>query len=147
MHNSEVLAEFQANIDVFVNQNLTDYDPQKHANEKFIRDAVWGTSKFHPWEIAIIDSPLLQRLRDIRQTGLAYLVYPTSIHSRFDHTLGMVTVSSKIVRSINDKYELKDPKISYTDHMLVRLSALLHDVGHSCLSHVSEAVFGESEEF
>ena len=148
MHSTEVLKEFQARVDIFVNQSLSNYNPERHAKDKSIRDAVWGTSKFYSWEMAILDSPLLQRLRDIRQTGAAYLVYPTAQHSRFDHTLGMVTVASRIVRSINEKYPLlKDSRVSYADHMLVRLSALLHDVGHSCLSHVSELVYGESEEF
>jgi len=61
-----------------------------------------------------------------------YLVYPTAVHTRFDHTLGVVTVASRIVRSINEKYlppKQQDPKISHSDHMRIRLSALLHDVG------------------
>jgi uncharacterized protein len=85
----------------------------------------------------------------VRQTGLAYLVYPTAMHTRFDHTLGVVTVASRIVRSINEKHAPRqnDPVINHADHMRVRLSALLHDVGHSCLSHVSETVYGSSDEF
>lgn len=143
-----MLGDFKKRVNEIVTNSLSEYNPEKHAREKSIRDAVWGTCRFYPWEVAILDSPLLQRLRDIRQTGLAYLVYPTSVHSRFDHTLGVVTISSRIVRSINDKHPLKkDPLISYEDHMRIRLSALLHDVGHSCLSHVSESVFGASREF
>ena len=140
--------EFQKRINNFVIKNLSDYNPQKHAKEKSIRDAVWGTSRFYPWEVAVLDSPLLQRLRDIRQTGLAFLIYPTAVHTRFDHTLGVVEIASRIVRSINDKHPIKKESIiSYDDHMRIRCSALLHDVGHSCLSHVSEAIFGSSEKF
>jgi HD superfamily phosphohydrolase len=148
MAGNHVLSDFQGRVNDLVTDALSEYNPQRHAKEKSIRDAVLGTCRFCPWEVAILDSPLVQRLRDIRQTGLAYLVYPTSVHSRFDHTLGVVTISSRIVRSINDKHPLKkDPLISYEDHMRIRLSALLHDVGHSCLSHVSESIFGASPEF
>ena len=143
------LHDFQSRVDDFVTKSLSGYKAERHATEKSIRDAIWGTCLFYRWEVAILDSPLLQRLRDVRQTGLAYLVYPTAMHTRFDHTLGVVTVASRIVRSINEKHAHKqtDPKINHADHMRIRLSALLHDVGHSCFSHVSETVYGASDEF
>jgi len=148
MDGSTAISDFQNRVNKLVSESLSGYNPQKYAKEKSIRDAVWGTCRFYPWEVAVLDSPLLQRLRDIRQTGLAFLVYPTAVHTRFDHTLGVVTVASRIVRSINDKHpQKKDPIISYADHMRIRFSALLHDVGHSCLSHVSEAIFGNTKEF
>jgi len=145
-----ILQDFQSRVDDFVTKSLSGYNAERHATEKSIRDAIWGTCPFHAWEVAILDSPLLQRLRDVRQTGSAYLVYPTAMHTRFDHTLGVVTVASRIVRSINEKYappKQHDARILHADHMRVRLSALLHDVGHSCLSHVSETVYGSSDEF
>ena len=150
MTGEEVLHDFQSRVNKIVVACLDTYDPTRHAKEKSIRDAIWGSCRFYAWEVAIIDSPLLQRLRDVRQTGIAYLVYPTAVHSRFDHTLGVVTVASRIVKSINDKHlppKQHDPMINTADHMRTRLSALLHDVGHSCLSHVSETIYGESEEF
>lgn len=152
MNEVDSLTEFQTRVNAFVAESLASYDAKRHAKGKSIRDAIWGTSRFFAWEMAILDSPLLQRLRDIRQTGLAFLVYPTALHTRFDHTLGVVTLASRIVRSINEKYHEKypdgqDARISHADHMRIRLSAILHDVGHSCLSHVSETIYGSSEEF
>jgi HD superfamily phosphohydrolase len=152
MTEPEVLTNFQSRVNKFVVDTLAKYHPERHAKGKSIRDAIWGTSRLFAWEVAILDSPLLQRLRDIRQTGLAFLVYPTALHTRFDHTLGMVTVASRIVRSINEKYREKypdrqDTRIPHADHILIRLSALLHDVGHSCLSHVSETIYGSFEAF
>lgn len=147
METNETIKEFDERVNEFVTHNLADYEPEKHAKDKSIRDAIWGTNRLYSWEVAILDSPLLQRLRDIRQTGLAYLIYPTALHTRFDHTLGVVAVASRIVRSVNDKHPPQDPTISYSEHMRVRLSAILHDVGHSCLSHVSESVYGASDEF
>ncbi len=148
MQTDETIKVFEERVNEFVTASLEGYKPERHAKEKSIRDAIWGTNRVYSWEVAILDSPLLQRLRDIRQTGLAYLVYPTALHSRFDHTLGVLAVASKIIRSINDKYpQYKDPKISYANHMRVRLSAILHDVGHSCFSHTCEIIYAASEEF
>ncbi len=150
MNEVNILEQFQERVDGFVRRNLDGYDAVRHAKEKCIRDVIWGTSRFHAWEVALLDSPLLQRLREIKQTGLAYFVYPTALHTRFDHTMGVVALASRIVRSINDKYlppKRHDLRVSEADHLRVRLSALLHDVGHSCASHVSESVFGHLPDF
>ncbi len=131
MTGAVLLQDFQSRVDDFVTKSLSGYKPERHATEKSIRDAIWGTCLFYAWEVALLDSPLLQRLRDVRQTGLAYLIYPTAVHTRFDHTLGVVTVASRIVRSINEKHappKQNDPRINHADHMRIRLSALLHDV-------------------
>ena len=147
MQTDETIKVFEERVNEFVTASLEGYEPKSHTKEKSIRDAIWGTNRFYSWEVAILDSPLLQRLRDIRQTGLAYLVYPTALHSRFDHTLGVIAVASRIVRSINEKHLQHDPRICYADHMQVRLSAILHDIGHSCLSHTSESIYGTSDKF
>ncbi len=52
--------------------------------QKIVHDSVWGTQLFEGWEIAIMDLPLLQRLRGIHQTSLAYLTFPTALHTRFE---------------------------------------------------------------
>src|SRR5947209_4365823 len=50
---------------------------------KTINDPIWGGIELLPWETVIVDSPLLQRLRGIRQLGMAHHVYPGAGHSRF----------------------------------------------------------------
>ena len=60
---------------------------------KIIHDPIWGSTEYEAWEMQIIDSPLIQRLRNISQVGLAVLTYPAARHSRFEHTLGVAAVT------------------------------------------------------
>ncbi|HEX9620480.1 MAG TPA: hypothetical protein VF989_10105 [Polyangiaceae bacterium] len=55
---------------------------------KTLNDAVWGTIQILPCETMLLDTPLLQRLRGIRQLGMAHLVYPGAGYSRLEHSLG-----------------------------------------------------------
>lgn len=123
---------------------------------KVIHDHLWGTSRFSWRELVLIDSPVMQRLRRIHQTGLAYYVYPSARHSRFEHSLGVLTVASKIFDSLqqNSGGELQsiiavvfpksDPKANIARlRQELRLAALLHDTGHSLFSHASERVYSD----
>ena len=126
---------------------------------KDIHDPIWGTNRFSWRELAVIDSPIIQRLRRIHQTGLAYYVYPSARHSRFEHTLGVVTVASRVFDAVAQRYAgrleeiadtLKKPLEKVDDTVSrwrqeLRLAALLHDTGHSVLSHASERVYGQLE--
>ena len=94
-----------------------------------IRDPIHGFIQLESEECKIIDSPVFQRLRRIRQLSFAYLVYPGALHTRFDHTLGVFHVASKMAKTCN---------LSDDEQRLVRLAALLHDLGHGPFSHVSE---------
>lgn len=141
---SEVYAEFLSRADRFVQKCMGGYKPQRFSQNKVIHDCVWGTVMFYPWELQIIDSPLLQRLRLINQVGLAVLTYPSAHHSRFEHTLGVVSVVSQMVAGVN-QYE--NTVIPPRHVHLLRLAALLHDVGHCFFSHLSETIYGKAEEF
>ena len=120
---------------------------------KVIHDSLWGTNRFSWRELAIMDSPLLQRLRGIQQTGLAHYLYPCARHSRFEHSLGVTTVASRAfdavaqrhlrdIETIANNLKIEKPAdlISQLREEL-RLAALLHDVGHSIYSHASEQVY------
>lgn len=135
---------FQNKIDNFLNYLFNSYSP-KDCSSKIIHDAVWGTNMFYSWEVALIDSPLIQRLRRIHQTGLAYLVYPTATHTRFEHSLGVTILVSKLVLHLNKNNGKSS--ISYEDTSKLRLAALLHDIGHSFFSHVSEQIYERDNEF
>lgn len=137
--------DFKNRINDFVALYLNDYNPKQYDNTKVIHDPVWGTCLFYKWELEILDSPLMQRLRNISQLGLTTLTYPTAHHSRFEHSLGVMSVITKMVNHINQKDE--QPIISNQDFYTLRLAALLHDVGHCFCSHLSETIYGKQNEF
>ena len=143
-----VYEEFNKRAEVFVNKMLNGYKPASYNEIKVIHDPVWGTIKFNPWELQILDSPLLQRLRNINQLGLAVLTYPSAHHSRFEHTLGVTSLVTKMADSINDSHTVgNEIPMSRSDINKMRLAAILHDVGHCFFSHLSERMYSNTEEF
>lgn len=114
---------------------------------KEINDAIWGTIKVSPLEIVILDCPLVQRLRFVRQLGVVHWVYPGATHSRFEHTLGVLHQSQQLVNAINHAAQSDaSAPIDATKAALVRLCAILHDIGHGVFSHVSEHAIGRRVE-
>ena len=113
-----------------------------------VRDSVHGFIAFNDWERTIIDHPAFQRLRRIRQLALSEFVYPGSNHTRFAHALGTMDVATRMFDSIVSKQwdylrniRKYDEAGIRRDRQIVRLAALLHDVGHSPFSHSGEALF------
>lgn len=94
-----------------------------------IRDPVHNFIRLRGDEVKLVATPMFQRLRGIRQLALASLVYPGALHTRFDHSLGVCHVAGMLSEQLN---------LSPDEIELVRLAALLHDLGHGPFSHVSE---------
>jgi HD superfamily phosphohydrolase len=117
------------------------------SSPKFIHLTHIGTHNFKPHEIAIIDTPIIQRLRFISQLGPSHYVFPTARHSRFEHTLGVMIRVNQMYSTLLENQKLK--KISNTTKEKVlnelRLAGLLHDIGHGPFSHVCETVMLESK--
>jgi hypothetical protein len=67
---------------------------------KTINDPIWGVIELYPWEVCLLNSPLLQRLRGVRQLGLANLVYPGACHSRLEHSLGVLEAAERMIRAL-----------------------------------------------
>jgi len=112
----------------------------------FIADAIHGTIVVSADEAAVIDHPYVQRLRFIRQLGFVSWVYPCATHDRFSHALGAMHVSSLFADQLlmNEEYSvlariLNAEEKKFLRH-IIRLSGLLHDVGHAPFSHTAEAV-------
>ena len=100
-----------------------------------MRDPIHGFIKLSEKEKRLIDTEVFQRLRRIRQLAMTFLVYPGAVHTRFDHSIGVMHIAGRICTKLR---ELNLTKICDDDVDRVRLAALLHDVGHGPFSHVSE---------
>src|SRR5436853_929081 len=109
-------------------------------------DSFIGSSKN---ERRAIDNPIFQRLRHVRQLAMEYLVYPGAMHARFEHSLGVMELSGRAFEVVVQKHsslieeELKRlPELEKDTlpraRQILRLSSLLHDVGHPAFSHAAE---------
>ena len=102
-----------------------------------IRDPIHGFIKLSKKEKRLIDTQVFQRLRRIRQLAMTFLVYPGALHTRFDHSIGVMHIAGRICNRLR---ELNSGRVCDEDIDRVRLAALLHDVGHGPFSHVSEHI-------
>lgn len=111
---------------------------------KVINDAIWGTIHLHAWEVAILDSALMQRLRFLRQLGVAHWLYPSAGHSRLEHSLGVLHQMQALLSALDrSSSRAGEPLLDDVVVKLLRMAALLHDCGHTVMSHVSEDFIGE----
>lgn len=102
---------------------------------KTFRDAVHGDIDLYEWEVKIIDTPAFQRLRGIKQLGLAHYVYPGALHTRFEHSIGTVFMAQGIVDVLKRKSAFLEDQHNIK---IIRLVALLHDIGHLPFGHTLE---------
>ncbi len=83
----------------------------------------------------LIDTAEFQRLRRIKQLGLAHFAYQAAEHSRFTHSLGAMHLATRVLEKLGKKYQ-----IAPAARTAVRVAALLHDIGHGPFSHVIETI-------
>src|SRR3569832_2009622 len=103
-----------------------------------IRDPRWNIIRIDPLSFELIDTPAFQRLRYVRQLGLAFLVYPGATHSRFEHALGTFHLARRTLALFE---ELDDySAVGRDECALTRTAALLHDIGHYPFSHALEEI-------
>src|SRR5512136_2897773 len=105
------------------------YEDSFSESVKIIKDPIHGYIEVEDFALALLDSPLLQRLRYIKQLGFSYLVYPGANHTRFEHSLGTMFLADVASRRFG---------LSEEDRTLVVAAGLLHDIGHGPFSHASE---------
>lgn len=118
-------------------------------NHKRIADPVHGTIGLSDLEVKIVNTPVFQRLRNVRHLGLAHYVFPGGDFSRFAHSLGVCHIAGVILDAVLRKNKAATEsglhKLSKKDIQEIkefRLAALLHDVGHYPFSHAMEpAIF------
>jgi HD superfamily phosphohydrolase len=102
---------------------------------KIINDPVYGFIKI-PFDLAydLMEHPLFQRLRRIRQLGLTHFVYPGAMHTRFQHAIGAMHLMGQAIDVIRSKGHL----ITDDEARAVTIAILLHDIGHGPFSHSLE---------
>jgi HD superfamily phosphohydrolase len=99
----------------------------------FIKDPIYGYINITEEDKKLIDTPYLQRLRRVRQLPLADYVYPSAVHTRFEHSLGVAHLAMNIMINLPVEIEEDEAKI-------VRFASLLHDIGHGPFSHLFEVI-------
>jgi len=103
-----------------------------------IIDPIHDFVRVYDNELKIIDTPIFQRLRRIRQLSGAHLIYPGAQHTRFEHSLGVMHIASMAGQALAEK-----GIVSSDDIQNLRLAGLLHDIGHGPFSHLFEEIFEE----
>ena len=116
-----------------------------------VRDAIHGDIFLTPLQAAVVDTPVFQRLRYIRQNGLLHFVFPGAVHTRFAHSIGTMHLARRVFQSLFPSYR---PTINGKERSplgyigaVFELAALLHDVGHCAFSHSIERVELRGEPF
>ena len=103
---------------------------------KYINDPVYGQIGLTEAETKLVDTRAFQRLRSLRQLARVNYVFPGTEHSRFVHSLGVLHNMSLMTEHL---HEIGD--FDYEDVFKLRISAILHDIGHYPLSHLGEAAY------
>lgn len=115
-----------------------------------IRCPVHGFIHYSKNERIFIDHPTFRRLRNVRQLALTCYVYPGAMHSRFEHSLGVMEMATRAFDALSLKHEPKivdelsklpelQTDVLARGRQIVRMLALLHDIGHPAFSHAAES--------
>lgn len=97
-----------------------------------IRDPIHGYIEITPYIEKLLDTGVVQRLRNVKQLGWTNLVYPGANHTRFEHSLGTYYLASRLGQALSEE-----------ERREIEIAALLHDVGHGPYSHDSEDILEE----
>jgi uncharacterized protein len=109
-----------------------------------VRDPLWNNIPLDADALRLVDTAVFQRLRYVRQLGLAFLVYPGATHSRFEHALGTYHLAGRTLALLEERGELA--RLPADERAVVLAAALLHDVGHYPFSHALEEIGATSHE-
>ena len=153
-------------LSLFTYKNLASMpsatERRKQSMSEIVIDPIYGQIELYPHEAKLIEKSFFQRLKHIKQLGVAFYSYPAATHTRLEHSLGVMHVASLIYDTLTKEKtqisgretrdissikqlinKLKKDKYKY----LVRLAALLHDLGHGPFSHSFELVLERNPRF
>lgn len=125
---------------------------------KMINDPIHGFIELEPGALAFIDTPQFQRLRDLKQLGATYYVFPGATHNRFEHSIGTMHLAGQMLDSISrcqpelkitpegvpfgvDGVFFSQQAGVFSETFLVKIAGLCHDLGHGPFSHVFDNQF------
>ena len=114
-----------------------------------IRDPIHVFVRLDNYEREVLDSRPFQRLRHIHQLALTYLVYPGATHKRFEHSLGVMELASRVFDVVTNPANVTDEIRNHLSELsrpgdldywrrVLRMAALCHDMGHLPFSHSAE---------
>ncbi|XP_074500271.1 deoxynucleoside triphosphate triphosphohydrolase SAMHD1-like [Sebastes fasciatus] len=106
---------------------------------KVFNDPIHGHVELHHLLVKIIDTPQFQRLRNLKQLGGAYFVFPGASHNRFEHSVGVAYLAGQLVQVLNARQP--ELLISRRDILCVQIAGLCHDLGHGPFSHMFDQLF------
>ncbi|XP_035381839.1 deoxynucleoside triphosphate triphosphohydrolase SAMHD1-like [Electrophorus electricus] len=107
---------------------------------KVFNDPIHGHIQLHPLLVKIIDTPHFQRLRNIKQLGGGYYVFPGASHNRFEHSIGVAHLAGKLVKCLHGSQKIKktNEEKKEKEELCVQIAGLCHDLGHGPFSHLFE---------
>ena len=105
---------------------------------EILRDPLWNNIRVDELTLKLVDTDVFQRLRYVRQLGLAFLVYPGATHTRFEHALGTYHLSRGTLSFLADRDA--SGAVTAEEQAIIRAAALLHDIGHYPFSHALEEI-------
>ncbi len=111
-----------------------------------LRDPVHGPVVVRGAELAVIDTPLFQRLRNVKQLGFAEFVFPGAVHNRYLHSIGAMHLGGLVFDAIASRAPWLPAETKARFRQMVRLAGLLHDAGHAPLSHAAESLMPRRED-
>ncbi|XP_066511235.1 deoxynucleoside triphosphate triphosphohydrolase SAMHD1-like [Hoplias malabaricus] len=117
-------------------ESRTGTSSEQSRPKKIFNDPVHGHIEMHPLLVKIIDTPEFQRLRNLKQLGAGYFVFPGASHNRFEHSIGVSHLAGKLVQSLKDHQS--DLELTEEHVLCAQIAGLCHDLGHGPFSHLFE---------